>query len=398
MNRRFATGILTIFLAAQPAFLPLYAEPTREEELYEEASEALDEGEWREAADDFRRVASMNGANAAAALHWLAYAQNKMGQRSEALATLVDLQKRYPKSKWASDGKALEVEIRQSSGQTVAPDRVDDEDLKLIAVNGLMHTDPARAIPILKKIINGNQSDKVKEKAIFVLSHSGSPEAMQILGQLARDGSRPDLQNRAIKNLGIIGGEESRRVLADVYTTSNDKRIKRTILKSYMVSGDRARLLSLAKSEADPDLRSDAVQQLGILGAKNELSDLYATESSIAVRKKIIQAMFIGGNADKLFELARNEKVLELRLAAIKNLGLMGGRSGDFLLQMYDTDTNRDVREAVIEGLFLQGNAKGLIGLARKEKDRELRKEIVEKLSLINSEESEKFLLELLNE
>jgi tetratricopeptide (TPR) repeat protein len=393
-----------MFLAVQPALMPLHADDadqersSREEELYEEATDSLDEGDYRDAASKFRQVANMNGENAAAALHWLAYSQNKMGQRSEALATLVDLQKRYPKSKWASDGKALEVEVRQSAGQTVAPDRVDDEDLKLMVVNGLMHSDPARAFPILKGIISGNYSPKLKDKALFVLSQSGSPEAMQLLGQIARDNANPELQSRAIRNLGIIGGDRSRQILAEVYGSATDKKVKRSILKSYMISGDRGRLLSLAKSEADPDLRADAVQQLGIIGAKDELSQLYTTETAIPVRKKIIQAMFIGGNADKLAELARNEKVLELRLAAIKNLGLMGGRSGDFLVQMYESDPSHQVRDAVINGLFLQGNAKALVGLARKEKDRELKKEIVSKLSLMNSEEGSQYLLELLNE
>ena len=404
MTGRILTTILLMLLAVQAAVAPLYALDAgqerggREEELYDDANDALDEGDYREAAAKFRRVADMKGENAAAALHWLAYAQNKMGQRSEALATLVDLQQRYPKSKWASDGKALEVEVRQSAGQTVAPDRVDDEDLKLMVVNGLMHSDPARAFPILKGIITGNHSAKLKDKALFVLSQSGSPEAMQLMGQIARDNSRPELQSRAIRNLGILGGERSRQILADVYSSSTDKKVKRSILKSYMISGDRARLLSLAKSEADPELRAEAVQQLGIIGAKDELSQLYTVETAVSVRKKIIQAMFIGGNAEKLAELARSEKVLELRLAAIKNLGLMGGRSGDFLVQMYETDPSHQVRDAVINGLFLQNNGKALVALARKEKDRELKKEIVSKLSLMNSEEGSQYLLELLNE
>lgn len=402
MTRRISIALLMIFLVLQPAMTPLLADDEgrggREQQMYESATDALDEGDWRAAADGFRQVARMNASNAAASLHWLAYAQYKMGQRSEALATLVELQKRYPKSKWAGDGKALEVEIRQSAGQTVAPDRVDDEDLKLIAVNGLMHTDPVKAIPILQRIINSNNSPKVKDKAIFVLSHSGHPQAMQFLGQLARDGSRPELQSRAIRNLGIIGGDESRKLLADVYTSSPDKTIKRTILRSYMISGDRGRLVTLARGEADADLRAEAVQQLGIMGARNELSELYVAEPAVPVRKKIIQAMFIGGNADKLAELARNEKVIELRVTAIKNLGLMGGGTGPALVQMYESDRNRVVREAVVNGLFLQRNAKALIDLARKEKDPEMKKEIVSKLSLIRSEETANYLLEVLNE
>lgn len=34
------------------------------------------------------------------ALYWKAYAENKVGQRADALSTLVELQKSYPKSRW----------------------------------------------------------------------------------------------------------------------------------------------------------------------------------------------------------------------------------------------------------------------------------------------------------
>ena len=391
------TRIAMMFLMMLLAITPLIAQSA--DVLYQQGNEALDEGQWRQAADKFRQAASLHRDNADAALHWLAYAQYKMGQRSDALATLVDLQKRFPRSKWAADGKALEVEIRQSAGQAVAPERVDDEDLKLIVVNGLMHTDPEKAIPILEKILRSDHSPKIKDKALFVLSQSGSPRALEVLGRVARDGSQPEMQRRALKNLGIVGGDHSRKLLADVYSSTKDKEVKRTILKSYMISGDRARLLALAKSEADADLRSDAVKQLGITGAKNELAELYATEASINVKEQIIKAMFLGGNADKLAELARSEKVLALRLAAIKNLSLIGGdKSSQFLLGMYETDTDPQVRKAVIRGLFLQSNAKALIRLARNEKDPVMKRELVSRIALINSEDTQNYLLEILNE
>lgn len=371
----------------------------QEEHLYDAAQEALDEGDWRAAVRQFGKVASMNLGHADASRYWLAYAQNKLGQRSEALATLVALQKAFPKSKWASDGKALELEIRQSAGQTVAPENVDDEDIKLMAVNGLMHTDPARAIPLLEKVLSGKQSAKVKDRALFVLSQSSSPRALEILGGIAKGNASPELQSKALKYLGISGGDKSRAVLADVYAGSADLRVKKSVLRSYMISGDKGRLLALAKTEPNAELRGEAISQLGILGAKNELAELYTTETSTELRKKMIQAMFIGGNADKLAEIARTEKNESLRLAAIRNLGLLGGsRSGQLLMSLYATDNSRAVREGVVEGLFLQGNAKGLIALARAEKDRNMKKEIIEKLSLIDSKEAADFLVEFLND
>src|SRR6185503_13799719 len=50
-------------------------------------------------------------------------------------------------------------------------------------------------------------------------------------------------QPRAIRYLGIMGGAENRQVLADVYRGSSDVALKRSILRSFMVAGDRERLL-----------------------------------------------------------------------------------------------------------------------------------------------------------
>ena len=367
-----------------------------EEDLYDSATDALDEHNWRAAASQFQRVAELHMTHAEAALYWLAYVQGKMGARSESLSTLLQLQKAYPKSKWVEDGKTLEVEIRQSAGQQIEPEHVDDEEVKLMAINGLMNSDPDRAIPILEGILNGHQPVKLKERALFVLSQSGSPRAFDIVVRTAKSGP-PDLRNRAVRTLGILGGERSRGVLTEIYTSTNDLSVKKSILKSYMIAGDRTRLLALAKGESNTELRADAVLQLGVIGAKNELAELYSTETAIPVRKKILQAMFIGGNSEKLAEIARNEKVLELKVAAIRNLGLLGGgRSGDLLLTLYSSDPRPEVRKGVIEALFIQSNSHTLVNLARTEKDKEMRNEIIQKLSLMRSKEATDYLMEFL--
>jgi HEAT repeat protein len=373
----------------------------KEEDLYDAGNDMLDEHEWRKAAATFERVAQMHMAHADGALYWLAYAQSKMGQRSEALATIVDLQKQYPKSRWVEDGKQLEVEIRQAAGQRIDPgkvENVEDDELKLMALNGLMQNDPERAVPILEKILSGNGTLKLKERALFVLSQSNSQQGLDILARTAKSGP-PDLRSKAIRYLGIMGGEHSRAVLNDVYATSGDLEVKRSILKSFMISGDKARLLALAKSESNPDLRMEAVTQLGIAGGRSELADLYNSEQSTEVRKKIIQAMFLGGNSDKLGEIARSEKNPELRITAIKNLGLLGGtRAGQILVSIYNSDQNRDVRHTVINSLFIQNNASAMVSLARAEQNSDLKKEIISKLSLMHSKEASDYLMEFLRE
>jgi len=370
----------------------------KEQDSYDQGTDALDDHDWSRAIRYFDKVISMKMAHAPAALYFKAYAQAQLGNRSEAVATLVDLQQAYPKSKWTDDAKKLELEIRQRGGQTIDTSRVDDEELKLMALNGLMQSDPERALPIVESVLNSNQPAKVKEKALFVLSQSSSPKAAEILARIAKSGP-VELQGRAIRFLGIAGGSRSREVLADVYNTSSSIDVKKSVLKAYMISGDRAHLLSLAKGETNPELRAEAVTQLGVSGARDELADLYSVEPTMEVKKKILQAMFIGGNGEKLDEIARTEKNLDLKLTAVRNLGLMGGgRTGSALVQIYQSDARTEVREQVINALFIQGNAKALVELARSEKNKELKSAIVQKLSLMHSKEGTDYLLELLKE
>jgi hypothetical protein len=54
------------------------------------------------------------------------------------------------------------------------------------------------------------------------------------------------------------------------------------------------------------------------------------------------------------------------------------------------------VKEEILNAYFIGGDAKGLIAVARAEKDQELRKKAVEKLSLMGSKEANEYLMELL--
>src|SRR5690348_13394834 len=58
----------------------------REDELYNRGMQSLDEGKYQDALQQFRAVEEIKGRRADAALYWKAYANNKLGRRTEALA------------------------------------------------------------------------------------------------------------------------------------------------------------------------------------------------------------------------------------------------------------------------------------------------------------------------
>ena len=112
-----------------------------------------------------------------------------------------------------------------------------------------------------------------------------------------------------------------------------------------MVSGDKQRVLTAAQTEQNADLRAEAVRQLGAMGANDELWQMYQKETAVPVKKQILQAMFVGGNSARMIELARSEKDPELRSAAVRNLGMMGGaKTGDTLVEIYNGEKDQAVR------------------------------------------------------
>ena len=373
-------------------------EQSRETELYESARQAIDEEQWRKAIDRFGRVVEMKGAKADLAMYWKAYAQNRANQRAEALETIAALKKTYPQSRTLDEARALEMGIRNAGGQAVDPAGIQDEDLKLYALSAVAQQDPAQAVPLLEKTIRTATSSKLRERALFVLAQMSDPRARTVIAAAAKDDAHPEVQSKAIQYLGVHGGSENRALLAEVYQASTNVSVKKRVLQAWMVAGERSRILTAATTEKDPELRGAAIQQLGVMGAHDELSKLYAQETEKENKKRILQAMFVGGNAEKLIALSKSEPDPDLRRTAIRNLGLMGReKTGSTLVEIYNADRDPGVKKAVIEGLFLQSHAEALVTLARKETDPALKRSIVEKLSLMSgSKAAMDYLMELL--
>jgi len=369
----------------------------RMEELYNDGREDLDDDRYDEAAEKFKELADMNGPQTDAALYWKAWAENRMGKRDSALTTIADLKRRFPQSRWLKDGAALEIEVRQSTGQKPNPEAESDKGLKILALQALLNSDPERAMPIVEKILNGSDSPKYKAKVLFLVAQTGSSQGMEVLGRIARGQSNPDLQRKAVEYLGIFGSSSSRRVLANVYASSSDEAVKRAVLRAYMVSGNKEGLFAAAKNEKDESLKREAMRQLGLVGGLSELQQLYQTETSTDVRREILQGFFLGGDSQKLVQVAQSEKDPDLRRTAIRNLGLMGGGDASKALQdIYARETDHSLKEEVLNAYFLQGNAKALVAIARSEKDPSLKKKAVEKLSQMGSKEGNDYLMELL--
>ena len=185
-------------LAMQQARV-LYGGPRGSDDaMYQNGLRAIDNHQYDQALSEFNNVVAHAGPRTEGALYWKAYVLNKLGRAAEAQAA-IDALRKTPNSRWLDDAKALELEVKQSKGP-VSPDSETDEDIKVLALNGLMQSDPEKALPQVEKLLQGTHSPNLKRRALYVIAQSNLPKAQQDLEQTARGGN-PDLQLSAIQYL-----------------------------------------------------------------------------------------------------------------------------------------------------------------------------------------------------
>jgi len=395
--------------ARNAAAAKVQADMVKASAAYQQGLNSISSADWAQASEQLAKAEAQLAQlqklstagtvkNLDAAMYWQAYAASKLGKEQAALAKLEALQQEFPDSSWMNDAKALTMQMKQLSGQTVMPAAQGNDDLKLLAINSLMENDPAQALPMLEKVVHGTSSPAVKSRALFVMAQNHSPEAIADITAVA-ESNDPALSAQAVKYLGMEGGSKGMAALAGIYAKNANKSTRTSILHAYMLGGDKTDLLAAAKSETDPDLQQMAVHELGISGGKDELWQLYQANPPTPVKASILHAMFLAGDTAHLIPLAKAEKEPSLRADAIHSLGLVGGpEAADALTAMYTGAQERSNSQAIIQALFVHGSAADLVSLARKETDPELKRSLVQRLSMMHDKAATAYLLEILNQ
>jgi hypothetical protein len=371
----------------------------REDQLYSDATHAINESRWPDAESLLDQMIEQHGRHSDGALYWKAYVESKEGRASDALKTCSDLRQTYPKSNWLKECSALEIEVRGKSKSPVQPEAEQDEDLKLLALNSLMQSGDANALPILQHILEGQQSERLKERALFVLAQDQSKPAQDLLGQIIRGEKDPNLQVKAIRLLAAAKGSSAADTLADVYSRSINPSIKKAVLDSYLVMGTPDKLVEVAQHETDPELTRRAISDLGALGAVSQLSTMYQSTTSNDAKSAIINAFVAAGGkgADALSAIASSEQDPDLRRKAIRSMGITGVSAAPTLLSIYSKSTDEESKKAVLDAFFVAGDAHDLVALARAEKDPSAKRAIVGKLAVMHNKEATDYMLEVLS-
>lgn len=274
-----------------------------------------------------------------------------------------------------------------------------DDELKMMAIDGLRGADAAVAVPQLEKVLAGNGSDNLKRRALSILAHEDTAQAHEVVARFARTNTNPTLQAEAIRQLGVAGGADAMKTLSDIYASSTDPSVKKSILRSFMVAGDKQRLLAAAQSEKDSSVRIEAIRLLGAMGSRDALVQLYKGESSDDGKIQILRGLMTSESRDAISQIAMTEASVEVRKAAIRDMGAMGrgGNSAPELVGLYAKEKDPAVRKEILRALAMQDDAKDLIEVARKESDSDLKVYAVRVLSQMRSKEAQDYMMEILS-
>ena len=370
-----------------------------DDSIYQRGLAAIDAHHYDEAVEAFNQVVAHAGSRTEGGLYWKAYTLNKLGRSADALAAIDQLRKGYASSRWLDDAKALEVEVKQSSGKAVSPEGETDEDIKILALNGLMQSDPERALPQVENLLKTSHSPKLKRQAIIVMGLNSSPRARQDLEQIARGGN-PDLQLDAIRYLARGKDSNAGQLFSEIYAASSDVNVKRAILSTYSATKDKDRLTQIAKTEKNADLRNYAIGALGEIDGQPEIWQIYQSETTPEGKVSLIGYMQQNGNLDKLVEVARTDKDPGVRQAAVRAIASQrAGNPSAALVSVYTAEQDQQVKQSIINNLANARNGKALVDLARAEKDTRMKLYIVNHLSNMAkySKEAQDYLQEILS-
>lgn len=257
----------------------------------------------------------------------------------------------------------------------------DSDALKISALEALMVAPAERAFPIVKRVLEGDHSNEVKTRALFVLSQIRGAEAEAMLLGLAVDNASP-LQLDAIRMVGIGGDDDSLARLAAIYRNGNES-VRESVLGAYLIAREVDQVLTIAQNASDESEFDRAVQTLAAMNATEALRQL---GDRAGKSDGLLRAYAMSGDLDSLVRIVDETTDTQQRVRAIRHMGLVGHeRAGARLVEIY-RNGDAEVRDAALHGLLVNGYDAGLLQLYRESTDTAEKRRLLRTLVNMNSD------------
>lgn len=354
-----------------------------EDSLYEMGQKALRDHQWATAAALFES-AEKQRQRTDGALYWRAYALGQMGRKREAGGVARQVLRRFPDSPWADDANALLAELGQQNESN------DQEQLTVFALSRLIEKDPDRAMPLIEKMLNNDPSPESRRHLLFLLAASESEQGNRLVLDIAVSSSDPELQIQAIHLIGAGSGEQALPRLMEIYRASSSEQVRRAVIDAHLMVDDPGRLEELISQEPNPDLQRHAIVALGAMAATGPLRSIYQNLTGARERAAVLEALAISGDVSQLAGIIESETDPQLRVAAIRSLGLADDNDGEQLLaRLAETATSQQELMAILEAvIIMDGNADTVLAVARRSTSAMVSRQAIQTLAILDQGEA----------
>jgi HEAT repeat protein len=269
-----------------------------------------------------------------------------------------------------------------ASGVTFAQKPTEQEELALAAMEGLMSQPPERALPIVKKVLAGQQTTLIKQRALFVLSQIDTPEAGAILLQTSRS-TDPALRREAIRSIGIGGNDKSLAGLLEIYKTGDDE-VKKEVLEAWMIAGRKNEVYQAALNAKSDEEASATIHMLSVMGAVDELRKLGERPNASG---KLVEAYAISGDLQSLRKIAEGSGALEVRTEAVQKIGIISSDAARTALHdIYARSTDKEIKDAALQGMLIADDEKGVLALYRAATTPEEKRTLLRTLTMMSGD------------
>jgi HEAT repeat protein len=413
------------------------------------AKRVLEDGDYREAAQLFARLAERypRTAQASEALYFRAFSLFRAGgstSLSSALEALTELNRLYPTSSSnRNDARSLRIRIcgelarrgnapcaeevsaaasssassssSPSGGQQSGscPSADDDNDERIMALNALLNMNAEAAVPMLERVLarRDDCSRGLRKKAVFLMAQKRAPGVVDALLKVAREDPAPEVREDAVFWLSNVRDPRVVDVLADMATNSNDAAIQeKAIFALSNTRSERASqvLRDIAQREgASKQAREQAIFWLGNRRDTSStafLRGLYTRLTDRELKEKVLYSVANQrGNESGawLVGIAMNEREsMELRKQALFWAGNQRAVSLAEISAMYDRIADKELKEQIIFVLSqnrAEASVDKLMDIARRDTDRDMRSKAIFWLGQSRDPRVLKFLEELIN-
>jgi Uncharacterized protein conserved in bacteria len=247
----------------------------------------------------------------------------------------------------------------------------DDDDpceFKIVVLQALFQTDLQRGIMAATEWLKpgSTQTVRCKSAALTLLGRNGGKSVTPVILGVARTEPDLKLRARAISALGATNDDSVVDSLRDFALNSPENDIVEASL--YALSrhtGERAIVVlsDIAISGKTTPQRRMAISSIATRPgepAVDALLRIYDADQTVEIRRTVIAGF---GNRKseragaKLFDIARSSDSIELRKAAIGAISRRGGdKTIEFLLSLYDTEKNEELRDQIMSALGYGSN------------------------------------------